>query len=350
MRVEMGAEPAVMVIDDDDHLREAMSLLLEAHGYDVEECADACEALERLEQGAVPDVILLDLVMPRMDGWQFRLEQKREAKWANIPVVAISGDSSPQARAFDAQAYLIKPVDDVVLLQTIQQLVHALASARMHQHLRGSPHEALASVLAEEVDDPLSSVLRNLELAQRKAGALRPEGAQVELLVELRRVLARGQRGVERIRAVMHSATSFAPLAPTPSKPPSARPRRRRARICVVDDEPMMCELIGALLAGEYEVAAFTDPRAALNALRTRAFDVVLCDLMMPELTGMDLYERLSEERPELAQRFVFISGGAYTERTREFLTTTCLPQVRKPFHRQELIDAVESQLTLRTN
>jgi CheY-like chemotaxis protein len=343
----MGAEPAVMVIDDDDHLREAMSLLLESHGYDVDVCADAHEALQRLEQGAAPDVIVLDLMMPRMDGWQFRVEQKREARWANIPVVALSGDTSAKARAIDAQAYLSKPVEDVVLLRTVEQLVHALAGARMHERLRTTGHEALANAIAHEVNTPLSFVLGNLELAQSKASEL---GEHSDLVSELRRVLAKGQRGAERIRAVMRSVSSHAQPAQPSSKPASLRPRRRRARICVVDDEPMMCELIGALLAGEYEVSAFTDPRAALNALRTRSFDVVLCDLMMPGLTGMDLFEQLERERPEQAQRFVFISGGAFTDSTRTFLATTRRPRIKKPFHRQELIDAVEAQLSLTRN
>jgi CheY-like chemotaxis protein len=342
----MGAEPAVMVIDDDDHLREAMSALLEAHGYDVDGCADASEALERLELGAAPDVIVLDLLMPGMDGWQFRSAQKREARWANIPVVAISGDRSPRARAIDAHAYLSKPVDELVLLKTVEQVVHALASERMQEHLRSLDNEGLADAMAHELSSPLSFVLGNLELAQRKASALTEPR---ELVMELRRVLARGQRGAERMRAVLHGVTPLKPPASL-SRAPSSRPRRRRARVCVVDDEPMMCELIGALLAGEYEVSAFTDPRAALNALRTRSFDVVLCDLMMPELTGMELYQKLDEERPELAQRFIFISGGAYTEPTRAFMALTARPQVRKPFHRQELIDAVEGQLALHRN
>jgi CheY-like chemotaxis protein len=342
----MGAEPAVMVIDDDDHLREAMSALLEAHGYDVDGCADASEALERLELGAAPDVILLDLVMPGMDGWQFRIEQKREARWANIPVVALSGDTSHKARAIDAHAYLSKPVDELLLLQTVENLVHAIAGERMQGHLRTFEDEGLADAIAHEVSNPLSFVLGNLELAQRKASVLtQPD----ELVMELRRVLARGQRGAERIRAVIQSMSSARQAAPA-SKAPASRPRRRRPRICVVDDEPMMCELIGALLAGEYEVSAFTDPRSALAALRTRIFDVVLCDLMMPELTGMDLYQALNEERTELAQRFIFISGGAYTEPTRAFLASTLRPQVKKPFHRQELIDAVEAQLTFHRN
>jgi CheY-like chemotaxis protein len=344
----MGAEPAVMVIDDDDHLREAMALLLETHGYDVDGCADARQALERLEQGAAPDVIVLDLLMPEMDGWQFRIAQKREARWARIPVVALSGDTSPKARAIDAHVYLSKPVEDVVLLQTVEQLVHALAAARIREHLQSSDQQALLGAIAHEVNNPLSFVLGNLELAQQMTSE--PPAALTEPMAELRRVLARSQRGAERIRSVMRSVSSFAAPVSRSSKPPTLRPRRRRARLCVIDDEPMMCELIGALLAGDYEVSAFTDPRAALNALRTRSFDVVLCDLMMPELTGMDLFEAVSQERPELAQRFVFITGGAYTERTRAFMASVVCPQIIKPFHRQELIAAVEAKLNLHPN
>lgn len=349
----MGAEPAVMVIDDDDHLREAMSVLLETHGYDVNRCVDAREAMDRLQQGAAPDVIVMDLIMPRMDGWQFRIELKREARWAKIPVVALSGDTSAQARAIDAHVYLSKPVDDVVLLQAVERLVHALASARFQERVSASSHQALLGVVAEAVDAPLSFVLESMERAQQTARAIAPSSEQLTLLSELRRFLARGRRGAERIRALMRAGapppSPARPLAPA-VRQPSTRPRSRRARVCVIDDEPMMCELIGALLTGEYEVSAFTDPQAALQALRTRSFEVVLCDVMMPGLTGMDLFERLSEERPQLAQRFVFISGGGFTDATREFLATTRRPRVKKPFHRQELLDAVAAQLLANRN
>lgn len=354
----MGAvEPAVMVIDDDDHLREAVSLLLEAHGYDVHGCAGAQEALERLHQGATPDVIVLDLMMPRMDGWEFRIKQKREARWANIPVVALSADVSPKARAIDAQVYLSKPVDDQVLLNTVEQLVHALAAVRLREQImEAEPSVGLPGVIAHEINNPLSFVIGNLELAQRKANELGPHLAREALasLVELRRVLARGQRGAERVRAVMDTLSEFelgreAPARKSNVPPePVARVTRKRPSLLVIDDEPMMCELLGALLASDYEVVAFTDPRAALLAIDDRNFDVVLCDLMMPDLTGMDVYEHVAREHPELSQRFVFISGGAFTDRARDFLANTRCPQVRKPFHRQELVDAVEAQLTPR--
>src|SRR5689334_5369284 len=75
----------VMLVDDDDLFREATTLVLEKHGYRVEPCCDALEALARLAGGVAPDVIVLDLLMPHMDGWEFRVQQQREPKWASIP-------------------------------------------------------------------------------------------------------------------------------------------------------------------------------------------------------------------------------------------------------------------------
>jgi CheY-like chemotaxis protein len=70
-----------------------------------------------------------------------------------------------------------------------------------------------------------------------------------------------------------------------------------------------------------------------LDLLATGAsFDVVLCDLMMPELTGMDVFERVVVERPELAARFVFMTGGAFTGRARDFLDRVDNERLDKPF------------------
>lgn len=72
---------AVLLMDDDALLREALSDLLERRGYAVEACADAAEGLMRLRQGLTPQVIVLDLHMPGIDGWEFRLIQKRHRPW-----------------------------------------------------------------------------------------------------------------------------------------------------------------------------------------------------------------------------------------------------------------------------
>jgi CheY-like chemotaxis protein len=110
-----------------------------------------------------------------------------------------------------------------------------------------------------------------------------------------------------------------------------------RARILVVDDEQLIGSTIRRLLAA-HEVVALTDPREALQRLTGgEHFDLVLCDLMMPDVTGMELHDRLQASRPDDAARLVFMTGGAFTERAREFLDRTGAPCVEKPFDLERL-------------
>ena len=107
----------------------------------------------------------------------------------------------------------------------------------------------------------------------------------------------------------------------------------QRTRILVVDDEPKLGQTLALALGERFEVEVVDNGRDAQLALEgDGAFDLVLCDLMMPEVSGMDLYERVSETRPALASRFVFMTGGAFTERAREFLKAHRLRRIEKPF------------------
>jgi CheY-like chemotaxis protein len=74
---------------------------------------------------------------------------------------------------------------------------------------------------------------------------------------------------------------------------------------------------LSRILAADHDTVAVQSGREALARLESDTFDVVLCDLMMPEMTGMDLYEELRERLPDCAARMVFLSGGAFTPRAR---------------------------------
>jgi PAS domain S-box-containing protein len=134
-----------------------------------------------------------------------------------------------------------------------------------------------------------------------------------------------------------------------PAHTPAPRPEAPRARILVVDDEPLVGSTIRRVLSG-HEVVALTDPREALGRLLGDGptFDLVLCDLMMPQLTGMDLHAAVAEKRPVLGRRIVFMTGGAFTDRARQFLEQSPNPQLQKPFQPQELRDQVRTWLAER--
>jgi PAS domain S-box-containing protein len=127
-----------------------------------------------------------------------------------------------------------------------------------------------------------------------------------------------------------------------PAPIPSPRPNTERLRILVVDDEPLLVNTLAKMLAPHATVVPETVPERALElALGAQEFDVVVCDVMMPGLTGIDLHERLLRDKPDLAARFVFITGGAYTPRTRDYLERAHNPRLFKPFDVAELLDAI---------
>lgn len=99
----------IMIVDDDPDIRETLALLLEAEGHDVVCVADGKEALDQLRAGLRPCVILLDLMMPVMDGFQFRAEQQRDAALAPIPVVAITAAGATTAQRIQVNEVLPKP-------------------------------------------------------------------------------------------------------------------------------------------------------------------------------------------------------------------------------------------------
>jgi PAS domain S-box-containing protein len=109
----------------------------------------------------------------------------------------------------------------------------------------------------------------------------------------------------------------------------------RGLRLLVIDDEPSLGRLVAAVL-DNCNVTVETSARAALARLRAgEAFDRILCDVMMPDLSGMDFYEQLA---PALRPRVVFISGGAFTERSRRFIDSVPNRKLDKPFSVQQLL------------
>ncbi len=108
----------VLLVDDDRDIRDALSMSLRAQGYVVETASDGVEALECLRANAPPHVILLDLMMPVMNGWEFRLEQLKDEQLAKIPVIIVSADCDAlkAARELETAAVLRKPFEMSALL------------------------------------------------------------------------------------------------------------------------------------------------------------------------------------------------------------------------------------------
>jgi len=120
------------------------------------------------------------------------------------------------------------------------------------------------------------------------------------------------------------------------------------ARILVIDDEPIVGTALNRVLGKENEVIAETSARKALDRIRGgEHFDLILCDLMMPDMTGVDFYNELREFAPEHASEIVFMTGGVFTPKARGFLETVNNERLEKPFDMATLKSLVQDHLLM---
>ena len=118
----------------------------------------------------------------------------------------------------------------------------------------------------------------------------------------------------------------------------------QRRRLLAVDDEALLLKAYRRMLLSHHDVETTLGAREALRLFgQDRAFDVVLCDLQMPEMSGSELYDTVRQRWPDLARRFIFITGGACSQEARRFLESPGLACIHKPFQVGELLELIES-------
>jgi signal transduction histidine kinase len=534
-------ERRLLLVEDDGELRSSLSELLRSDGYDVVGAANGSEALEYLKQAPAPDLILLDLMMPVKDGWQFRIEQKRDPAISSIPVLAISADDTPKAVAIDAEMYIKKPFQYTALLDAIRRVIDGRRLAHLD---RMASLGTLAAGIAHEINNPLTYVIANLQLLEEEmprlmheyaaavqrgsaghpserpphssdrppASADRSPSSVINRLNEIGARLHDALEGAERIRGIVlhvktfsrasddhrtyvdvrsildssikvvfseirqrarlvkeyqhiplvlanpgqlgqvflnlllnaahaieredpetnvirvatqtgsageiiievgdtgrgispevrqrifdpffttkpigvgtglglsichgivrslggtisveseiHRGTVFRIVLPagpertlrTPMPTPVSI-SDLRGRILIVDDEPRLGEAVKDMIGGGHETRVITKGAEALALLMQepddKRFDVILCDLHMPDISGMDLHQTLVAHRPATAERIVFMTGGTFTERSREFVNRVPNPCIDKPIDVQKLRDLVARRLELRSS
>jgi CheY-like chemotaxis protein len=118
----MACPDPILIVDDDTDVREVLGELLADEGYETRMCANGRAALEALRDGgARPRLILLDLMMPEMDGWQFRAEQLRDASLRSIPVVVMTASRGVDRDDLGGAEVLQKPVGLGAILEAVER-------------------------------------------------------------------------------------------------------------------------------------------------------------------------------------------------------------------------------------
>jgi PAS domain S-box-containing protein len=184
----------------------------------------------------------------------------------------------------------------------------------------------------------------------------KPSGEGTGLGLALCQQIVQSHGGELRVRSAEGQGTVFTVLLPaavgdalpavSESECHEAHEAPPRRRILIIDDEPRLAQSMRMLIEPSHDVVVTTRGAEALAWVgEGQRFDLVLCDLQMPGTTGMDVYSHLRAHAPELAERLVFISGGAYTQATRDFVRSVRNRILEKPVRPEELLATIDEAL-----
>jgi signal transduction histidine kinase len=196
----------LLLVEDDSSIRLALTDMLEDEGFAVTSAVNGREALEDLRHAPPPDVIVLDLMMPVMDGWEFRVEQRSDPMLAGIPLLAMSADLSAKARAIAADGYVRKPIDFPELLRKLHDVVGQAATQRLAAADRMAALGTLAAGIAHEINNPLTYVIANLQTLAERLPASADQKTR-----ELSEVVTDALDGAERIRKLVKQVQMVSP-------------------------------------------------------------------------------------------------------------------------------------------
>lgn len=124
----------ILIIDDDEDIREVAGLMLEIEGFQVAKAKDGLDAFEQLQAGLQPALILVDMMMPRMDGESFIAAMRADQRLAEFPVVVMSGHHVARQKAaeLEADGCLVKPVEAEELLRVVRRFTSPAQGSSMH--------------------------------------------------------------------------------------------------------------------------------------------------------------------------------------------------------------------------
>jgi CheY-like chemotaxis protein len=203
----------------------------------------------------------------------------------------------------------------------------------------------VAANVAHEINNPLTVVIANLDVALHQLAELSNSGSACDSIAErLKDARHAAERIHQAVREIATSSTvsalgfrreSLGSLSAADEVPV------RRGRVLVVDDEQLITTAVQRTLSLQHEVKSFDRALGAFECMcQGERFDVILCDLMMPDMSGMELHAWLSRMAPDQAARMVFLTGGIFTSGARAFLNAVPNQHIEKPFdtHRLRIV------------
>jgi two-component system, cell cycle sensor histidine kinase and response regulator CckA len=241
-----------------------------------------------------------------------------------------------------------------VFLNLLINAAHAIRSGGVHENTISVRTWQSGSVVCAEVRDTGCGIVpEHLERIFDPFFSTKPVGVGSGLGLAICKNIVSRFDGKISVTSEVGKGTSFFvefPVAREQASPQAERPINRgqvsvTGRILVVDDEPRIRRVIIRICQGYETVEAESGEQARELLSGDQRFDVILCDMMMPRVSGMDLHRWLVDYDPVLAKRVVFMTGGAFTPETRSYLDDVENPRVDKPFEAEKLRQIVDESV-----
>jgi signal transduction histidine kinase len=243
-----------------------------------------------------------------------------------------------------------------VFLNLIVNAAHAIREGDVqHNEIRVSTRMATAGRVLVTISDTGAGIpAENLPRIFDAFFTTKPIGVGTGLGLSICHRIITGLGGEIFVMSEPGKGASFKVLLPAADELDAPRKRRasvqmpivRRGSVLVVDDDATILRTVMRILENEHEVVATESAREALEFLKSGAyFDVILCDLMMPQMTGMEFHAALARELPAQLERLIFCTGGAFTPGAQEFLETIDTEMIDKPFDPKELRALVNARI-----
>ncbi|MGE0326755.1 MAG: ATP-binding protein [Polyangiaceae bacterium] len=296
-------------------------------------------AFSRMSQDAIDDLDLNDIVQAacKMTGNEIRHRARLELRLSSLPMITGHADRLTQ-------------VVTNLLLNAAQSIREGEASLnRILVETKETEDSLLVSVSDTGVGIAQNHLPQLFEPFFTTKGAGEGTGLGLALCADIMHRHG-GEISVESAKGKGSRFTLRFPKdtglkrSAINSKPPPGG-SARRLRLLIIDDEPLLLRAYERMLGRIHDVEVALGGEAGLKVLRARTdFDLVLCDLMMPDCDGPSVYQALSQESPELLERLHFCSGGAFTQRVTDFLARVGRPVLEKPLNPARLNRLLEDR------
>ena len=332
----------VLILEDDEDIVDLIESIL-GTGYEYITAENGLDGLQMAEAGE-PDLVICDVMMPVMDGWEFMRALRMRTGFEHIPVIFLSAlsaqDQIRKGYSLGAALYLTKPVIPSRLKRNIELFISDHGIEPRAKKMRAYQLRSSVGDLTKPVEFPFAKPVRpqSVETQPEPLPPQRPKRTPIITPPPPGHDAPSEPAPQKMAQEPIKEETVARPTTPAPEKPAGSG---EIVRIMIIDDDKDTCQMVSAGLSGEFEVVEAYDGIAAIERAIRYKPDIFIIDGMLPRMTGYQLTMMLKKNREFYKTPIIFISGKA-TQRDQDYAKSLGVSQfVAKPFTTKQVLGAI---------